>query len=263
MITPLRKRTLAGELYSRDSSVEALLVELSALSPDELITRVAISRRADPRYVRSECLLYFVRASRYDATEAWFERLYRILAERVLRSLPRADCADGQGESFTRGAVRDKVLGRFAELLSADRKVYQEKLDYFEVRFDGALEKMRLDAQRQAWRDEKRSTPLESDEESGELSAEVERAAGQFEPFMDAEHSDPIYRSRLDAAIDTLPTAQSRVIHMLREGFPIDSKEPDAMTIAKALGRSEKTIRNYRDRAFATLRAALHDGADK
>ncbi len=47
---------------------------------------------------------------------------------------------------------------------------------------------------------------------------------------------------------------------MLKEGFPIDSKEPDVMTISKALGRSEKTIRTYRDKAIAALRLALADG---
>jgi hypothetical protein len=44
---------------------------------------------------------------------------------------------------------------------------------------------------------------------------------------------------------------------MLRQGFPIDSKDPDAVTIAKTLKRSEKTIRLHRDRALKALRAAL------
>ena len=34
------------------------------------------------------------------------------------------------------------------------------------------------------------------------------------------------------------------------------------MTIAKALGRSEKTIRTYRDKAFAALRAAMTVGEE-
>jgi DNA-directed RNA polymerase specialized sigma24 family protein len=49
---------------------------------------------------------------------------------------------------------------------------------------------------------------------------------------------------------------------MLRQGFPIDSKDPQAMTVAKALGKSEKTIRLHRDRAFAALRAALSQEND-
>jgi hypothetical protein len=172
IVTPLRKRRLSGELYERDPTVEALITELAALPRGELIARAAITKRADPGYVPSECLVYFIRASRRDNGEAWFERLYRVLTERVLRSLPRAESSDGKTESLPRGVVRDKVFGRFVELLSADRAAYLDKVDYFEVRFDGALASLRRDAQGQAWRDENRSQPLEYDEESGEVSLE-------------------------------------------------------------------------------------------
>ena len=50
---------------------------------------------------------------------------------------------------------------------------------------------------------------------------------------------------------------------MLLEGFPIDSKELGVVTISNTLGRVEKTIRTYRDKAYATLRDVLGDGADK
>lgn len=263
MVTPLRKQRLSGELYERDPKVEALIAELAILPRDELIARATITKRSDPGYVPSECLVHFIRASRNDNNEAWFERLYRILTERVLRSLPGAESSDGETESLTRGVIRDKVFGRFVELLSADRAGYVDKVDYFEVRFDGALASLRRDAQEQAWRDESRSQPLEFDEESGEPSPEVEAAAGAYDPFAASDFDDPAYRSRLDAAIEDLPTEQSRIIHMLRQDFPIDSKEPDVMTIAKALGRSEKTVRIYRDKAFAALRAAMADGDER
>ena len=262
-VNSLRKRRLDGELYERDQKVEELIAELALLPRDELIVRAAVTKRSDLRYVPSECLVYFVRASRRDNNEAWFERLYRILIERVLHSLPRTESSDGKTESLTRGAIRDKVFGRFVELLSADRTAYVDKLDYFEVRFDGALASLRRDAQEQAWRDENRYRPIEYDEESGELSPEVEAAAGTYDLFTASDFDDPAYRLRLDAAIAALPTEQSRIIHMLRQGFPIDSKEPDVMTIAKALGRSEKTVRTYRDKAFAALRAAMADGDER
>lgn len=261
VVAPLRKRRLTGELYERDRKVEALIAELATLPRDELIARAAITKRSDPGYVPSECIVYFIRASRHDNNEAWFERLYRILMERVLRSVPKSESSDGKTESLTRSVVRDKVFSRFVELLSADRASYVDKLDYFEVRFDGAVASLKRDAQEQAWRDEKRSQPLEYDEESGELTAEVEKAAGSHDPFAAApDFDDPVYRSRLHAAIEALPTEQIRIIHMLKEGFPIASKEPDVMTISKALGRSEKTIRTYRDKAIAALRLAMADG---
>jgi len=262
VVTPLRKRRLDGELYKRDPKIEALIAELAILPRDALIARAEISKRSDPGYISSECLVYFIRTSRHDNNDVWFERLYRILFARVLRSLPKAESPDGKTESLTRGAIRDKVVGRFVELLAADRAAYVDKLDFFEIRFDGALASLRRDAQEAAWRDENRLRPLEYDEESGELSPEVEAAAGAYDPFAGSDFDDPAYRLRLDAAIEALPEEQGRIVHMLRQGCPIDSKEPDAMTIAKALGRSEKTVRKYRDKAFAVLRAAMAVGEE-
>jgi hypothetical protein len=258
LVSPLRKRKLDNQqLYKRIPEIEASVVELEGLSQDDLLARSQIRRRDDPGYVPSECLLYFVRASRADNSTARFGHLYKVLAERVLRSLPTAESADGMTASLTNGIIRDKVFGRFVELLSADRSQYSEKLDYFEVRFDGALASLRRDAQEQAWRAENRATPLVFDEETGELSEDVERAAGSFDWPSNSEINGSDYRFRLDAAIDALPEEQIRIIEMLRKGVPIDSKEANAITIAKVLGKSEKTIRTHRDKAFASIRAAM------
>ena len=260
MVTPLRKKTLDGKLYTRDDRTEAKLTELENLTQEELVACCSIRDRDAPNYVPSECLVYFVRASRSENNNAGFERLYKILAERVLRSLPRAENADGKTASMTKTTIRDTVFGKFVELLSQDRTEYSEKLDFFEIRFDKTLRNMKLDAQKKAWRDENRSVSLKDDEETGELTEEVERAAGSFDPFSQSEIDDPDYRSQLDAAIDTLPPEQMRIIEMLRKGIPIDSKDTDAVTIAKVLGKSEKTIRTHRDKAFAALRAAMSGG---
>jgi len=258
-VAPLHKHRPSGDLYQRDSRIEALIAELTVLSRDEFLARAAVTKRADPDYIPSECLVYFVRACRSDKGDAWFEHIYRILSTRVLCSLPKAEGVGGT-ESLTRGTVRDEVFGRFTALLAEDRHTYADKLDMFEVRFDFALKRLRIDAQKKAWRNQNRSQPLEIDEDSGEPSVAIEAAARNYAPWDAPESDDPDYRSRLDAAIDALPPEQTRIIHMLKDGFPIDSQEPDAMTIAKALNRSEKTIRTYRDKAFAALRAALTDG---
>lgn len=255
LIAPLRKKTRVGELYVRDAKIEAKLVELASLSRDEFFAQCTIRNRDNPAYVPNECLLYFIRASRADNADTYFERLYKILAERVLRSLPKAENADGKTASLTRDLIREKAFSRFVELLSGDRNAYSERLDYFEVRFDGALASLRRDAQEQVWRDENRSTSLEFDDETGEPSTEVERAKVSFDLFNTCELDKADYRSRLDTAIEALPPEQGRIVELIRQGIPIDSKETGAVTIAKILGKHEKTIRTHRDKAYAAIRA--------
>ena len=265
VVTPLVKRTLNDVTYRRDDKIERLLAELEQLPRLELVARCAIRQRSDPGYVPSECLLYFVRACRADNSDTHFERLYKILATRILQALPRGESTEGVNLhlSLTKSRIRERAFDRFVGLLADDRHAYSEKLDFYEVKFDGAVANLRRDAQGRAWREENRTVPLEYDPETNEPSAEVERAVGAVDPFSSIDFDRTDYRSRLDAAIDALPEEQSRIIEMLRKGFPIDSKDPNVMTIAKALARSEKTIRTYRDRAVASLRAALSSGDDQ
>ena len=49
IIMPLRKKRLSGEFYARDPKVETLLVQLSALSREELIARATITTRSESR----------------------------------------------------------------------------------------------------------------------------------------------------------------------------------------------------------------------
>jgi hypothetical protein len=236
--------------------IESKIIELALLSRDNLVTRCAIRQKDDPAYVPSECLLYFVRESRENRPDTYFEKLYKLLSERVLRCLPNDSSLNGKTTSLTKSAIREKVFGHFVELLANDRNDYSEKLDYYEINFGDALKKLRLDAQEQAWQDENRSTTLH-DEETGEPTAEVERAAGSFDPFNTSEFFSDVYRFDLNEAIDTLPPLQKRIIVMLQRDFPIDSKDPNVITIAKTLSKSEKTIRTHRDKAYTTLRATL------
>lgn len=259
MITPLRKCTRDGKLYTRRPRIEAKIIELLSLSRSELITRCKIRQRTDPEYVPSECLVYFIRVSRTDNLDTYFEQLYKILAERVLRHLPNAESFNGRTTSLTKNAIREAVFGRFVDLLLSDRSAYLDKLDYYEINFEGALKNLRLDVQDQVWRNENRSTTF-YDEETGDPTAAVERAAGSFDPFNMSALDDDDYRLCLNAAIDALPPEQRRIIVMIQQGIPIDSKDPEMVTIAKALGKSEKTIRTHRNKAYAALRAALTAG---
>lgn len=263
LVTALRKQKPDKSRYRRPAKIETLLQMLAGLSRDELLARAQVRARDDAGYVPTECLIYFVRASRADNSDAWFERLYKVLSARVLRALPAADAVDGVSRSLTRECIREKVYERFVEMLAGDRQTYDERLDFFEIRFDMALKRLRQDAQRQAWRDENRTEPLTYDDDTGELAPDIERAAGSINPLERIKIDNEAFRLRLDAAIEALPVEQSRTIQMLMLGYQIHSEDSDVVTICKVLNKTPKTIWNYRERAFKTLREALIEGGDQ
>ena len=257
LITPLRKLTLQGVLYARRPEVESEIGGLLSLSEKEMLARCNVRRGGPTGHVSTEAVLHLLRVRRGQGDTPAVLQLFAVLNERVLRSLPRADSPDGSTISFSKEQIREHAFDRFIDLLLRDRNAYEDQLDYFEINFNGGLAKLRLTAQKKVWRDENRSTTLESTEDEGEIKAEIEEAAGSYEPFNAEALDDARYRSRLDAAIDTLPILQSRIVEMLRQGIPIDSNDPSIVTIRGELGKAEKTIRNQRDKAFARLRVAL------
>jgi hypothetical protein len=259
LIAPLTKRKKKdGTLYERPEHIEQLLRELQGLARDELMKRSLIRDRSNPSYIPSECLVHFVRASRRDNSEAWFERLYKTLLERVSRAIPRSD-GRGNTTSLTRERIREKAIDRFIELISEDRTWPGDRMDFFEVRFDLGIKRLRLDAQEQAWRDENRSVGLD------EAGTAMENDCGSVVVDRLAEDisSDPLFRRKLYGAIGTLPLEQSRTMHLLLNGWLTHSNDPDVMTIAKALNCSDRSVRNYKERALKTLTALFNQGDDQ
>jgi hypothetical protein len=261
MVVPLRKVDADGKLYERRPEIEAALDTLVLLPWSEVAERCKVTDHASPGHLANECLLHLVRASRSDNSDTHFEALYRTLRQRVLARLPRTEFGrDAEGKilvSQKNLQIVEGVMDRFQELLMLDRGGYDDRLDYFEVNFDAAVVSLRLTARKKAWKEENRSEPMTYDDETSELNVEIETAAAAQNPLSPSKLDDPVYRSRLDAAIDALPEHQRRVIELLRKEVPIDSKEPGVQTIVRILKCAEKTVRNRRDNAFEALRKAL------
>lgn len=261
MVAPLRNQKLDGSPYARAPEIEVLLAELEGLPKATLVSRCEILSDKNPQYVPSECVLYFVRVGREGMTDALFERLYKILIGRVLRQLPK-DVPDAERESMFSAKVRDKARDTFCEWLTKDFLGYCKRLDFFEIRFAAGVANLRRDAHRIADREQARHVSIESEEEEGSvLLPEVEEAAGTYNPFDPENLSIENYRDALHATIEELPDIQRRILEMIMKDFPIFSENPSTPCISKILGRAEKTIRNQRDKAHATLRRKL--GGDK
>lgn len=256
LIEPLTRRKKDGTIYLRPDNVEPLLTTLAELPRDVLLERSRIRDRKNADYIPSECLLHFIRASRRDNSDAWFERQYKILVERVLRALPRVETSGDQA-SLANERIRNAVFDRFVELLAKDRREPDNKLDFFEVRFDLAIKRLRVDAQERVWGEHNRTDSM--DDDTGGVGDDVAEAASA-NPFDSDALFDPIFRERLYVAIDALPPEQSRTMHLLLLEWQIHSSDPEVMTIAKALGCTDRSVRNYRDRAIKTLGSLFNPG---
>ena len=208
----------------------------------------------------SECLVSLVREHRSKPLDGCAEVLLKTLMERVMAGLPKAESSDGQCESLRPSNMRDEGRYRFVKMLAMDRHEYLEALDFFEIRFQNALRKLRIDARRKICRKEDPLENIEADPVTGTIGEHVERAAGTFDPFEKNPMDDPGYRLRLDQAIDVLPDLQKAIVEMIRLGMPIESKEPGVVNISNTLGKTPKTIASHRDMAYASLSRALKNG---
>lgn len=248
MARPLRKIKLDGTLYHRRPAVEAEIQELTAVSSSELERRASIGPRTSPDFVSPEVLVHFVRTV---GAGMHRDRLTELLLQRVYRLLPRAE----EAASLIKTNIRDDVVDHFVDLLLSDRASYDDRLDYYEINFNSAIAKDRKDASDRHWKRDRQMEELGT-EEDGAYNAQ-EEAIGGYDPFDPSELDEKVYRLRLDDEIDNLPELQRRIVEMWRQEIPIDSQDPSVVTISKTLGKSEKTIRTHRDKAFATLRLRL------
>ena len=252
MLRPIRKRKPDGKSYFRREKVEAEIQALVGISVAELERRAGLWQVSDPGFVSPEALLYFVRNA---AAGAHREKLTEKLLVRVARRVPLVSDSGGNTDSLTRMNIREDVCDHFVDLLLSDRKQYDDRLDYYEVNFNSAVAADRSDANARHWKHENRTTEIET--EDGEVSAQVESTVGDYDPFDADELDKKDYRLLLDEAIDSLPEFQRRIVVMLRQDIPIESNDPSVESISKVLGKSEKTIRTHRDKAFVSLKLRL------
>ena len=261
-VRPLAKHYPDGRPYTRREDVENDLKRIVVLPREDILAALKIRDRSSPQYLKSECIVYLIRETRSDNDERYFNELYKELMRRIGGALPRVagERADGP-ENVHASAAREKITGRFEQKLSEDRASAGTWLDYYEVMFADAIAGLRTTYMGRARRDAARMEPIETDADTGEPSLAVERALGSFDIKEELLSEDPIYRSRIAAAIRSLPEKNRRVIELTIRGIPIYSSDDSVMTIQKLIGvKSEKTVRNRRDDGILMIRQALSIG---
>ncbi len=252
----LKKKRKDGTQYERPPEIEAWLTKLETIESSERLRQFEGLSKKNSGYVPSEVLIYFLRRAWAEGAQGDFEKIFRILLKRIEQSLYSAipdSKMDGASE------IRDEIMGRFAERVAKDCKGQSSLLDFYEIRFDKAFLAFRTSALRQIGPTAVDTVPLGTYEDDGlKISAEVE-AAADFLGGDQSKSDDPAFRLRFTVAIDCLPNDQKQVIGLLLQGFQIDSKDTNIMTISRILQCDERTVRNRRDRAYKALKTILQE----
>lgn len=228
-----------------------MLVELASVSFEVFAERARVLDRRSPNYIPSEVLVHWLRQTRHHKSDAQFNALYPLLEQRIRLACPKKEIRVGRYTD-----LQEYVLERVVKLILSDRTSYEEKLDVYEVVFDRTIARLRTSAFRHDFAKDVPLTPIEYDE-SGEVTNEVEDSLNRYQPTGMTQEEELTYRFQLRAAIDSLPEEERRLIDMQEAGYPDQSEDPDVQTIAKLLGRTPKTVRAMRMRAYQKIRERL------
>ena len=273
-VTPLTRTTRSGKALQRPARIQAEIAAALKLSAGEILKQAA----ADPTTEGSmseECMVHLIRrdvrarsSPPRDASgttsprRAGFinlaEDLTPLLLERCDRGLKRA--IRGFPPSAA-AEIREEILGRLAVSLVGPGN----SADFFEVRFNLALKRLRIDICRRERRRLQGLVALE-DVSPGDAPDDPESATLDRTPPSPPSQED---RLMIQQALSTL-TAEERKVLVLHKlaGVPLSSskapppkgkgppegvEETTPATLVGLLGRSERTLRNRLRSAEAKL----------
>ncbi len=276
MLRPLTKCHPNGEPYERRPETVRQLRAALLLTPRAQVARARISDKNDPRYIKDEVLVYLIREAfeREDGRAGdwllWLliKRCTGILTRVLAPRLPEAEAIDAGQEVLL-------VLCEAVHDLGPQG-------DYLEVSFGQWFKCRALDMRRTyeaklAKEPDAEAVPLE--QLAGHQASSAERVV-VFEPVepwneLSPSPADLLDRGnvaalqdaeerRLHEAVCALPNTDRQpwrkaVILHFWFGMKIDSVDPDEPTLARLFGKSEKTIRNWLNKAKAELKRRLDD----
>jgi hypothetical protein len=248
-----RTRRDSGAPYRREADVEAQARDLLGLGERARQARLFGSYAGnDPDRPREETLVYFVRdyALKGDADTAW--RLTELLVERIAghvqRKLARWRLPAEQQDDCMRDLVAALCEAVFDHGPSAE---------FWEVRFWVCLD-------RRLWGlVEKRQQTLDAEIRPGDDEGDAEDSAaggeGVFARIADA-GPGPEALAEYKEAIALLAENERLAVYLRYvEGLPEESEDPNRESVAKILGVTGRSVRNYLRRAEAKLRS-WHEG---
>jgi RNA polymerase sigma factor (sigma-70 family) len=238
-----RRKKEDNSLYQREKKVEAEIVDLLALPLR--MRRMRVFAGGAER-LQEETLVWALRAcwqsdSDEDKETAW--EIAACLVERISGHINRKLARWRLSASDAEDCTRDLFAELFEVLFDTT-----EKAEFWEVRFWVCLDRRlwNLIEKRQAIADREES---EADETLGEtegLEARLLRIADT--------NLGPEAQAEYKAALTVLNDTERQAVYLKYiEGLPEESEDPTRLTVAKILGVTGRSVRNYLRRAEKKL----------
>jgi hypothetical protein len=256
MARPLTKTESNGVLYARPASVEAQIDEVVQLAPSDLRTRLLITDRDDPGYLRHECLVHLMRKGRRSGNETLMSAVLPVLLGRCEANLT-VTVPDGHRSASA--DLRQEILDELTELFVMDGSGNSpDALDFYECRFNKAFRALRIDAVRCDVRRRKRTVDvaaLPPSEATGEPDTYEDAFARMSDAFkiLPTQEWDTFRAPFLDAIEALPPDERDAVILVHVFGYKEEANDPEEETAATRCNCKGRTIRNRLTRAAAKL----------
>ena len=137
-VHPLTRRRPDGTPLQRSPHVEAQIVRVLALSPDELMQRAALRDSRTTEYLQEETLVYLIRAFHHFGDSGVVNALSEALLRRCVRFIHQKLSALGKNEAEEAyGEVIRQLFERILDL-NTDRG------DFLQVRFWVVLKRLTI-----------------------------------------------------------------------------------------------------------------------
>lgn len=233
-IRPLTKRKNSGDLYARLPKTEAQITKLLNADRDKILQMAKNADHKSNDYLLNETIVYFLREATKQNDQQLIETLYSVLNLRIIKTLLKfrnklnnpADFDELIQETELKiiTKVFDTETNRadFAEVLFTDFVLSEAKMIWIKL-----FKKIHKDNDYLIYVSKESSDDrnnYQNDYESNETSNE-----------------DILI---LQESIKKLPSDTQQIISLLNDGFKIESKKTDEITISKILGITSRTIRN-------------------
>ncbi len=243
-IKPLTKRTRQGELYIRRADAELQIEKVLTLEKPQVLEMLGVGNRKDEAdYLLDETIVYLFRETRISKDDELFNRIYIELNRRIWKLFLKFRASFKNKSDFEDFGQKTE-MAILRKLLDTDL----DRADFAQVQFGSFV----ISEAKSVWKQNlaavKRDqefieTPRENDDETG---------ANGLENLAFRDISDE-QKMIIREGLSKLSMEYQTVAAMMLDGFQIESKDENELTISKHLGVSSRTIRNWIKEMRSTL----------